>query len=90
MNSTIPTGTKMLISTDNYFGAPDGRTINRVWGPVQIMTDESLGFKTNDRGVNWFVKVGGAVDFVIIAGCQIHYAVQCNEKPTMKDVLICE
>lgn len=72
---------KYLITTDNWFYAPDGKTYRSVWGNVEILSDSILGVKTNIRSSNWFAKIGNECNFVIVAGCQIHYAVKCENKP---------
>ena len=72
---------KYLITTDNWFFAPDGKQYSAVWGDVTIVDDSVLGIKTNARSSNWYAKVGPDGKHVIVAGCQIHYAVQCLEKP---------
>lgn len=77
---------KYLISTDNWFYAPDGKQYRSVWGSVTIMSDSFLGIKTNIRSSNWFAKVGTEKNHVIIAGCQIHYAVKCDDKPNTEKV----
>jgi len=68
-----------LITTDEWFVAPDGKTYRSVWGNVEILSDILLGVKTNARSSNWFAKVGKESNHVIIAGCQIHYAVKCDK-----------
>lgn len=72
---------KYLITTDNWFIAPDGLQYKAAWGVVEILQDSFLGLKTNNRSANWFAKVGTESKHVIIAGCQIHYAVRCRNKP---------
>ena len=68
-----------LINTDAYFTAPDGKTYKAVFGSVKILNAEQvLGIKTNAKSTNWYVQVGTEEDFVIIAGCQIHYAFKCD------------
>lgn len=76
-----------LISTDNWFYAPDGKQYRSVWGKVKIMNDSFLGTKTNVRSSNWFAKVGSEKNHVIIAGCQIHYAIKTDEKPNTDEVI---
>jgi hypothetical protein len=70
---------KYLITTDNWFYAPDGKTYKAVFGEVEIVEDTFLGIKTNYRSSNWFAKVGTEENHVIIAGCQIHYSVKCEK-----------
>lgn len=72
---------KYLINTDNWFTAPDGKNYKAVWGDVEILDDSILGLKTNRMSTNWFAKVGSDEKHVIIAGCQIHYAIKTNERP---------
>lgn len=69
---------KYLITTDAWFFAPDGRQYRAVWGDVEILSDSVLGVKTNSRSSNWYAKVSGEQEHVILAGCQIHYAVKCD------------
>jgi hypothetical protein len=70
-----------LITADNWFNAPDGRAYRAVWGNVEILQDSFLGVTTNRNSANWFAKVGTAENHVLIAGCQIHYAVKCYARP---------
>ncbi|HET8839729.1 MAG TPA: hypothetical protein VFM82_12135 [Flavobacteriaceae bacterium] len=72
---------KYLITTDNFFTAPDGKEYNAVWGNVEILEDSFLGVKTNARSSNWYAKIGSENKHVIIAGCQIHYAVKSEKEP---------
>lgn len=73
---------KYLINTDEWFVAPDGKSYKAAWGNVEIVEDTFLGLKTNRNSTNWFAKVGSEDKHVIIAGCQIHYAVRCEERPS--------
>lgn len=72
---------KYLITTDAWFFAPDGRQYNSVWGDVEILEDNLLGVKTNRNSTNWFAKIGSENNHVIVAGCQIHYALKSDIKP---------
>lgn len=69
---------KYLITTDNWFVAPDGKQYRAVYGNCEIMEDSFLGIKINSKSSNWFVKVGTEEQHVILAGCQIHYAAKCD------------
>jgi hypothetical protein len=77
---------KFLITTDNWFYAPDGKQYRGVWGKVEIVSDAILGIKTNVRSSNWYAKVGSENNYVIIAGCQIHYACKSDKKPNTERV----
>lgn len=69
-------GKKVLVTTDHWFFAPDGQQYRAAWGTVVgIETDEkTLGIRTNARSTNWYLQLG----CLVIAGCQIHYAVACE------------
>ncbi len=77
---------KYLINTDEWFVAPDGVQYRAVWGDVEIIEDTSLGLKTSRNSTNWYAKIGGNDNHVIVAGCQIHYAVRCETKPSTEYV----
>ena len=70
-----------LLTTSEWFIAPDGKQYRSVWGKVEIVSDEILGVKTNRNSVNWYAKVSGETHHIIIAGCQINYAIQTDDKP---------
>ncbi len=78
---------KYLITTDNYFFAPDGKQYRAVWGDVKVINDkESLGINTNARSANWYAAIGSEENHVIVAGCQIHYSVKCENKPNTDSI----
>lgn len=68
-------GKKYLITTDEWFFAPDGQQYRAVFGTVSgIESDESiLGFKAR-HSTNWYVKIGN----MLIAGCRVHYAIMTD------------
>ena len=79
---------KYLITTDAFFLAPDGKQYKGAWGDVQIFDDEKvMGIKTNRGSANWYAKVGSKDHHIIIAGCQIQYAIKCEEKPNTDPVI---
>lgn len=78
---------KYLITTDGWFYAPDGKQYRAVWGEVEIVEDTVLGVKTNRNSSNWYAKVGSDKNHIIVAGCQIHYAVKTETKPDTNEVL---
>lgn len=78
----IKQGEKYLVTTDNWFLGPDGQSYKAAWGKCYInSTFEKLGFTPLRPSTNWFLSVGVEGKEVIIAGCQIHYAVRCNDRP---------
>ena len=72
---------KYLITSDAWFYAPDGKQYRAAWGEVEIIEDSFLGVKTNRNSTNWFAKVGSEQKHIVIAGCQIHYAIKCENRP---------
>ena len=72
----IEIGSKAIITCDNWFYGPDGRSYRAVFGTVKAVRgdQETLGIKTNARSTNWYVEIGS----MIIAGCQIHYAMRAD------------
>lgn len=72
----IKVGEKFLITTDNWFIAPDGRQYKSVFGTVHEVSnaDSTIGIKTNRNSTNWYVEIGD----MIVAGCQIHYVIKTN------------
>jgi len=78
---------KYLVTTDSWFFAPDGLQYCAVYGDVEILGDAMLGISTNKGSTNWYAMVGTEANHVIVAGCQIHYAVKCLKRPidTAKD-----
>jgi len=74
-----------LITTDRWFVAPDGKDYQAVWGEVKVLEDSILGIKTNRNSTNWYLRIGSDTNHVIVAGCQVHYAVKCEDKPNTSD-----
>ena len=72
---------KYLITTDAWFTAPNGKQYKAAWGECEVLEDTFLGLKTNRNSTNWFIKVGSESKHIVIAGCQIHYAVKSETKP---------
>ncbi len=69
-------GNSILVTTDCWFTAPDGESYKSAYGTlIAVHTDqEALGIKTNSKSTNWYAQVGR----LLIAGCQIHYAINCD------------
>jgi len=66
----------MLLTTHNWFVAPDGEQYKSVFGTVKAIHSDSalLGIKTNRHSTDWYVEIGN----MIVAGCQIYYAIKTN------------
>ena len=78
---------KYLITTDNYFFAPDGKQYRAVWGECRtVSAEQALGFNPNRISANWFIRVGSEESHVIVAGCQIHYAIKLDSCPNLEEV----
>ena len=83
----INIGDKVLVTTDNWFFAPDGECYRAVFGTVKaILKDEdTLGVKTNAKSTNWYASIGN----MLIAGCQIHYVIKTDSvsfKPPTREM----
>jgi len=78
----ICNGKKYLVTADNWFYAPDGHSYRSAWGECNIIkTEEAFGFTPTRPSTNWFLKVGSDDHHIIIAGCQIHFAIRSEERP---------
>lgn len=75
--TNIQIGHKLLITTDNWFCAPNGRQYKAVFGTVKAVrtAEETLGVRPNGRSTNWYVEIGN----MVIAGCQVHYAIRSDK-----------
>jgi len=79
---------KYLITTDSWFVAPDGLQYRAVYGECKCFNDkDTLGISTNARSANWYVRVGSDESHIIIAGCQIHYAIKPFDRPNEDSTL---
>lgn len=69
-------GSKALITTNEWFYAPNGRHYKAVFGTIKAArtAEASLGIRPNGKSANWYLEIGN----MTIAGCQIHYAVRCD------------
>ena len=70
-------GTRVLVTTTDWFYAPDGDCYKAVFGTVKgVYSDKDmLGIKTNRMSSDWYAHIGN----MFIAGCQIKYAIETNE-----------
>jgi hypothetical protein len=66
-------GKTALVTTDEWFYAPDGEIYRAVFGTVNgtFSDKDTLGIETNTKSTNWYLSIGN----MIIAGCQLHYAI---------------
>jgi hypothetical protein len=68
---------KVLITTSNWFTAPDGVNYKAVWGTLKSINEagKTLGFIPNRAHANWYIEIG----CMFIMGCQALYVVQADE-----------
>jgi len=83
----VKIGQKALVTTSEWFYAPDGAQYRAVFGTIKgiFEDDATLGIKTNSKSTNWYLEIGN----MIVAGCQIHYAVMTDEvsfEPHMREI----
>lgn len=51
------------------------------------MNDKTaLGIETNRNSTNWYLRVGSNENHIIIAGCQVHYAIKCENEPNTSKI----
>ena len=79
---------KYLITTDNWFFAPDGKQYRAVFGTVKgVLNDkDTLGIKTNRHSSDWYISIGN----MYIAGCQVHYCIQTDDVSLEAPLRTCE
>ena len=81
----IQNGQRYLVTSESWFFGTDGNVYRSAWGRVYIeTTEETLGFKPSRPSTNWYMRIGDGENSVIIAGCQIHYLIRCENRPTRK------
>lgn len=73
----IAVGKTVLVTTCDWFYAPDGQAYKAVFGTVKGVfgSEATLGVRTNAKSTNWYLDVGR----MTIAGCQIHYLICCDQ-----------
>lgn len=77
----------LLVTCSGWFTAPDGKMYCTAWGKVKIFNDQdTLGIKTNNQSANWYAFIGSDDKGIIIAGCQIKYAVICDKIPDTQNI----
>lgn len=74
---TINIGDNVLVTTDSWFYAPNGKKYRAVWGELKAIreTESVLGIKTNAKSTNWYAEIGN----MVIAGCQVHYIIKTDK-----------
>lgn len=72
----IAIGDRVLVTTSNWFYAPNGRTYRAAFGTLRSIqtAEQTLGVQPRQPSTNWYAQVGE----LLIAGCQIHYAVRTS------------
>jgi hypothetical protein len=77
-------GKKVLVTTDNWFFAPNGRQFRACFGTLHGVSNalDTLGIKVNARSHDWYATVGN----MVIAGCQIHYVIQTDNVNTSEAI----
>lgn len=77
-------GGTYLITTDNWFYAPNGDQYRGVWGRCQLVRAEDLLGRKPERSADWGVLVE---DELFVAGCQIHYVRKTDQRPDVSHIL---
>lgn len=80
-------GKKALLTSDNWFFAPDGQQYRAAFGTVHEISniEDMLGIKVNSRSRDWYIQIGN----LSLAGCQIHHIIRtdtCSFGPSSRDL----
>jgi hypothetical protein len=69
-------GKNVLVTTADWFYAPNGKSYRAVWGTLKGVktAEDTLGIRPNGKSTNWYMQIGN----MTIAGCQINYVVQTD------------
>lgn len=70
-----------LVTTNNWFYGPDGQQYRAVWGRAKVINAKEVFGVNPTHMTNWFMKIGDGDKSVLVAGCQIHYAVRSDKRP---------
>lgn len=82
----VKDGQKYLITSDNWFTGPDGQRYRAAWGTCHVKNiGDVFGFTPSRPSTNWYLEVGVDGKEIILAGCQIHFAIRCEERPIPLD-----
>jgi|GEM_PF-2873343 len=75
--STFP----VLVTTNNWFRASDGKQYTCVWGHASIISATALlGFEPA-QSTNWLMVFDGGKHTLVVGGCQINYIQICPDAP---------
>ena len=76
-------GKKHLVTTQSWFFGPDGNQYRAIWGTVQVKeAKDHYGFTPNRHHANWIVEIGDGDKKATVTGCEVLYALRCEERPT--------
>lgn len=76
MKLVLVLGKKYLVTTNDWFMAPDGRRYRAVFGTARgaVNVEEALGVGAGEHLPNWCTRIGG----MVVAGDQIRYCVRAD------------
>ena len=84
----IENGKTYLLTTYDWFFAGDGQQYKAVWGRCELLkAEELMGFRPT-HGTNWVIRLGNGDVQIIIAGCQINYAVRTDTPPKRTEYIL--
>lgn len=72
---------KHIVTADEWFIGPDGEEYKGAYGEVEIINAKDVFGFTPMRSANWYAKIGTPDDYVIIAGCKVHFSALANNPP---------
>ena len=76
--------TPYLVTANEFFYGPSGEQYRSVWGTITVhQAKDVLGLEPNWQSVNWYLEITNNNQSVFLAGCQVHYIVECPDSPTI-------
>jgi hypothetical protein len=78
----------LLLTTKDWFLAPDGKRYINVWGKAQLVkAKDAFGFEPRNSA-NWFWMVGEGPHPMFIMGCRVDYIFSCPNRPVGGEIWI--
>lgn len=73
-------GSKVLVTTNAWFYAPDGKNYRAIFGTLKSVDEVKnvLGFTPSRSNANWMLQIGDCV----VMGCQVMYLIKTDSVNT--------
>ena len=76
MVTSIVAGKTALVTTNEWFTAPNGSSYKAVFGTIHgiFLAEKLLGLKSNAKSSNWYLQIGN----LTLGGCQISFLIRTD------------